>query len=115
MSCIYCGGERCGSSLGGQSMCENSGTNERINKMSIISQFNDGLEKVMEGKSQEEQDEMMKMLAQGFKDNPNCQECSLKALINKNQPQKRCIHCNKMFLVDEIANGCPDCKQNEFE
>ena len=36
MSCIYCGGDYCGSSVGGPSMCENSPTYEetlRGNKM----------------------------------------------------------------------------------
>jgi len=32
MSCIYCGGEHCGSSLGGPSMCENSPTYEEMIK-----------------------------------------------------------------------------------
>jgi Zn finger protein HypA/HybF involved in hydrogenase expression len=82
--------------------------------MSIVQQFNDGLCNAMEGKSQEEQDRMMKMLADAFKANGS-QECSLKALIGKKEPQAKCIKCNKMFLIEEIriANGCPDCKQTE--
>jgi len=40
--------------------------------MSIVQQFNDGLEKAMSGKSQEEQDKMMQMLADAFKAN-GCQ------------------------------------------
>ena len=30
MSCLYCGGENCGSSAGGPSMCENSATHNEI-------------------------------------------------------------------------------------
>ena len=72
----------------------------------------------MEGKSKEEQDRMMKMLANAFKKNPNYQESSLRALVNKREPQAKCVKCDKMFLVEEIriANGCPDCKQkDDFE
>jgi Zn finger protein HypA/HybF involved in hydrogenase expression len=83
--------------------------------MSIVQQFNDGFCKATEGKSKEEQDRMMKMLADAFKKNNNYQECSLRALVNKREPQAKCVKCNKMFLIEEIAkaNGCPDCKQNE--
>ncbi len=85
--------------------------------MSIVQQFNDGLSMAMEGKSQEEQDRMMKMLSDAFKANGS-QECSLKALINKRSPQAKCIRCDKRFLIEEVieAKGCPDCKQvEEFE
>ena len=83
--------------------------------MSIVQQFNDGLCKAMEGKSQEEQSRMMKMLADAFKKNPNYQEVSLKALVNKKEPQAKCVKCDKFFLIEEIkeAKGCPDCKQTE--
>jgi hypothetical protein len=30
MSCVYCGGDYCGSSLGGPNMCENSPTYEDV-------------------------------------------------------------------------------------
>ena len=32
MSCIYCGGDYCGSSLGGPIMCENSQTYEEVSR-----------------------------------------------------------------------------------
>ena len=82
--------------------------------MGVVQQLTDGLCRAMEGKSKEEQDKMMKMLADAFKANGS-QECSLKALIGKRKPQAKCVKCNKMFLIEEIvtANGCPDCKQTE--
>jgi phage FluMu protein Com len=68
----------------------------------------------MNGKSQEEQDRMIKMLADAFKANGS-QECSLKALVDKRSPQAKCVKCDKLFLVEEVieAKGCPDCKQIE--
>jgi hypothetical protein len=40
MSCIYCGGDYCGSSAGGPSMCENSPTYNEIvqNKQKVTKQ-----------------------------------------------------------------------------
>jgi len=39
----------------------------------------------------------------------------LRALVNKRDPQVKCVKCDKMFLIEEVinANGCPDCKQTE--
>jgi len=57
------------------------------------------------------------MLSNAFKKNENFQECSLKALVHKREPQVGCVSCNKMFLIDEVTEkmGCPDCGKDDFE
>jgi len=85
--------------------------------MSIMQQFSDGVNKALEGCSEEEVNQKLDMLSNAFKENSDFQECSIKALVNKREPEVRCVHCDKIFLVDEVIEkmGCPDCCKDDFE